>query len=321
MVATTPLNTKRGRRVLARPTALLLATDGTPQSEAAVSLAYLMAVNNQAEVRAVTVVNHTPVPWGTVDPSLVSEYERGLHEEARARVRAQLDRFGDKRWSVDVQTGDPASTIAEMARESRARLVVVGLGGHNVAARLFGNETALRLMRASQAPVLAVDAKLRALPKNVVAAIDFSQSSMEAAQLAIEIASPGATVTLVHVVPWERKEYIPEQWFREHEAYIAGELQRVAGWLDHPRETRIHKKVLYGRPAPLLLACAEELDAELIVAGTHGRGLLSRIVRGATLSKLVRGARRSVLVFPAAATFQQLGSQESTTSLDGVTEV
>jgi nucleotide-binding universal stress UspA family protein len=128
--------------------------------------------------------------------------------------------------------------------------------------------------------------------------------------LALEIAAPNATVTLVHVVPWDRKEYIPEHWFREHEAHVAGQLTRVTGWLDQASKGRIHQKVLYGRPGPSLLACAEELDADLIVAGTHGRGILGRMLGGETVAKLVRGARRSVLVLPAAAAFRRFAEAE-----------
>ena len=77
------------------------------------------------------------------------------------------------------------------------------------------------------------------------------------------------------------------------------------GWLDHGTRCRRHQKILYGKPGPSLLACAEELDADLIVAGTHGRGFLGRMLGGETLAKLVRGARRSVLVLPAATAFQR----------------
>lgn len=296
---------ERIHRVLARPSALIVATDGTPQSDAAVSLGYLLSMNNAAEAMAITVVDRAPVPWGNIDRSIVMEYERGLHEEARDKARAQVDRLGDQRWTVEVLTGDPASTIAARASEARARMVIVGLGGHGAAARFFGNETALRLIRASHTPVLAVDTKLRTLPKRVMVAMDFSESSIEAARLALEIAAPGANVTLVHVVPWERKDYIPENWFREHEAYVGGQLKRVIGWLDRPGGAPIHHEVLYGKPGPSLLAYAEKLDADLIVAGTHGRGLLGRMMGGETVAKLVRGARRSVLIFPAAAAFQR----------------
>jgi nucleotide-binding universal stress UspA family protein len=306
---------------LSRATALLIATDGTPQSDAAIALARLLPIDAEGDVKVLTVVDHAPIPWGTVDRSLVVDYERGLRLEAHSKARAQVDRLGDKRWSVDVRSGDPAQTIALAAKDSRARMVVVGLGGHGAAARFFGNETALRLMRVSQTPVLAVDSKLGSLPRRILVAMDFSESSIEAARLALEIAAPGATVTLVHVVPWERKEYIPEHWFREHEAHVGAELTRVTGWLDRSTKCRMHQKVLYGKPGPSLLACAEEIDAELIVAGTHGRGLFKRMLGGETLAKLVRGAGRSVLVLPAAAAFQRFDQPEPESESNWVQKV
>ena len=297
-------------RPLLRPTALLIATDGTPQSDAAIAFAQLLLHDDKREARMVTVVKPVPIPWGTVDRSLVADYERGLQHEAEIKAKTQRDRLGDSNWSVEVRSGDPAATIAALATESHSRIVLVGLGGHGPAARFFGNETALRLMRVSEVPVLAVDSQLQSLPTHIMVAMDFRESSIEAAQLALEIASPDATVTLVHVVPWDRKEYIPEHWFREHEASVGAQLARVAGWLNHDAKNRIHQKVLYGKPGPSLLACAEDLNADLIVAGTHGHGLLGRMLGGETVAKLVRGARRSLLVVPAAAAFQGLDQPE-----------
>jgi nucleotide-binding universal stress UspA family protein len=291
-------------RPLPQPTALLIGTDGTAQSDAAIAIAHLLPFGDKRQARVLTVVDHAPIPWGTVDRSLVMDYERGLQKEAEAKARAQRDRLGDRNWNVEVRSGDPATTIAAIGKESRSRIIVVGLGGHGAAARLFGNETALRLMRVSQVPVLAVHGSLKALPSRIMVAIDFREASIEAARLALDIAAPGAAVTLVHVVPWERKEYIPEHWFKENEANVAAQLTRVTGWLDRGNSFRIHQKILYGKPGPSLLACAEELDADLIVAGTHGRGILGRILGGETIAKLVRGARRSILVLPAAAAFQ-----------------
>ena len=282
---------------------LLVATDGTPQSDAAVALAHLLPLGEKGGVKVLTVVDRAPIPWGAERSVVTQVYERGLRAEAQQMAQAQLDRLGNSDWTVEVRSGDPATTIATVANESGARMIVVGLGGHGPAARFFGNETALRLMRTSQVPVLAVDSKLRGLPKRMTVAMDFRESSIEAARLALEIAARGATVTLAHVVPWERKNYIPEQWFREHEAHIASQLTRITGWLGQSKKFRIHQKVLYGKPGPSLLACAEELDADLIVAGTHGHGFVARMLGGETVAKLVRGSRRSVLVLPAAAAF------------------
>jgi hypothetical protein len=60
---------------------------------------------------------------------------------------------------------------------------------------------------------------------------------------------------------------------------MRGQLKRVAGWLDHDDECRIHQRVLYGKPVLLILTCAEELDAQLIVAGSHGRSFLGQVLR------------------------------------------
>jgi len=72
-------------RPLVRPTALLIATDGTPQSNAAISFAKLLPVAAKREVKVLTVVDHAPTPWGTIDRSLVMGYERCLQEEAARR--------------------------------------------------------------------------------------------------------------------------------------------------------------------------------------------------------------------------------------------
>ena len=293
------------------PTAILIATDGTPQSEGAVAFAGLLPVGDEREVSLLTVVDHTPIPWAPVDRSLATGYEQRLHHEAKVKARAQRDRVGEKGWTIEARSGDPATVIAARAKESRARMVLVGLGDHGAAARLFGSETALRLIRVSQVPILAVEPNLRALPKRIMVAMDFTESSIEAARLALEIAAPDAVVTLVHVVPWERKEYIPENWFQEYSAHIGAQLARVAGWLGSIRKFQIHQRIVYGKPGPLLLASADELEADLIVAGTHGRGFLGRILGGETVAKLVRGARCSVLVLPAAAAFQRFEHREA----------
>jgi nucleotide-binding universal stress UspA family protein len=173
-----------------------------------------------------------------------------------------------------------------------------------VAARLFGSETALRLVRISSTPVLAVGPEFRTEPRRILVAMDFSEASIEAARLALDFADKNATMVLAHCVPWSRNEYVPEKWFRSHELAIAAELSRVTRWLDADKKLRISHRILYGRVAPTLLAYAEELGADLIVTGTHGRSLLARVLAGQTVAKLIRGARCSVLVLPAAAAFK-----------------
>jgi nucleotide-binding universal stress UspA family protein len=285
-------------------TPIVVATDGTSQSDQAIAIARVLAARDGSEIKVVTIVDHLPMPWGGVDRHVVAEYEKSLQAEAIGKVTRQIASFGLESWPVSVQTGDPATRITALAKDFDARLVLVGLGGHGAAARFFGSETALRLVRVSRTPVLAVAPQLRDLPRRIVVAMDFSEASIEAARLALEIAAKDAIVSLVHVVPWERKEYIPEGWFHAHEERVGGELTRVTRWLDESRKFHTSPRILYGKPASALLAYAEEFGADLIVAGSHSRGLVGRLLAGQTIAKLIRGARCSVLVLPAAAAFR-----------------
>jgi nucleotide-binding universal stress UspA family protein len=157
-------------------------------------------------------------------------------------------------------------------------------------------------MRSSGVPVLAVDASLKEAPKKIVVAMDFREASIEAARTALRFAAPDATVTLAHVIPWERKEYVPEKWLNDYEGHVTEQLIRVSGWLGG-NGVRIEHRILYGRAGHAIPALAEQLNADLIVAGTHPRNTFSRVVFGETLSKMVRGAKRSLLVLPASAAF------------------
>lgn len=292
------------RGTVTKPHVIVVATDGTPQSDPAIAFTRAFADRAQLDVRTVSVVDHLPMPWGVMDRNLVAEYEHALREEAREKTKGQLSSFGLAQWPVEIQGGDPATRISAFAKDAGAWLVVLGLGEHGAAARMFGSETALRLARVSQTPVLAIAPNYRDAPRRILVAMDFSESSIEAARLALELAAKDATIVLAHVVPWERREYVPEDWFRAHESSVGAELTRVARWLDGSRSLRISHRILYGKPASTLLRYAEELESDLIVAGSHARTLIGKALAGQTIPKLIRGARCSLLVLPAAAAFK-----------------
>ncbi len=284
---------------------IILATDGTSQSEQAVELARFVSTRTKSDIKVLTVVDQPPIPWGILDSVIAVDYERGLKAEALSTVKQQIASFGDSKWPVEVESGDPAETIAAKAKDCDAMLVIVGLGGHGATSRVFGSETALRLVRLSEIPVLAVEPSLARLPRRILVAMDFSEASIEAARLALELADESSSMVLAHVVPWRRTPYVPDEWVRTQEASVGAQLSRVVGWLNRKSGFRIGQRILYGRPGVTLLKYAEELDVDLIATGTHGRTAAKRLLGGQTVDKLIRGARCSVLVFPAAAAFHE----------------
>ena len=282
---------------------ILLATDGTAQSEQAVSAARLVGKRIGSDVNVLTVVDQLPMPWNTFDATIAAEYERRLAADALSAVKLQVNKFGERDWPVEVRAGDPAETIAKTGGDRRAKLVMVGLGGHGGTSRVFGSETALRLARISKTPVLAVEPHLTELPRRILVAMDFSEASIEAARLSLELAGESGSMVLAHVVPWTPTPFVPAKWIQSHEESVAAQLARVIGWLSHRSRFPIGQRILYGRPGHTLLKYAEELDVDLIATGTHGRTAPKRLLGGQTVDKLIRGARCSVLIFPAAAAF------------------
>jgi nucleotide-binding universal stress UspA family protein len=64
------------------------------------------------------------------------------------------------------------------------------------------------------------------------------------------------------------------------------------------RDYGVRGFVRTGDPSDELLALAKELDASLVVLGTHGRSGLSHLLLGSTTEKLIRKSPLPVLVVP-----------------------
>jgi nucleotide-binding universal stress UspA family protein len=252
-------------------------------------------------IRLATVVK--PLPVVSVDAPIVAppgvEASRGVHawlsvEEQSIRV------WGGHLADVDVYEGDPATTLARFARDTNATMIVSGLGRHRVVDRLFSDETALRLIRESTVPVFAVANGMSQLPARIVVAVDFSETSLRAARLALEVAAPRATVYLTHVGP---RGSIVREWnswgMYKDEVRIA--LNRMRKQLRVPSGTSVQTIMLQGDPATELLEFAATVGADAIATGSNGHGFLTRMIVGSVTTRILRGATCSVLCVPYAA--------------------
>ncbi len=282
-----------------RSAVILVATDGTERADGALRVALARAVATGATLEVVTVIQSEPI--------LASEFM--LFEEnavltrrtARRRVvEEQLERVlgRDQVLSVTVLDGNPAFTISRVAIERRAALVVVGIGRHLVANRLFSDETALQLARIARVPVLAVPAEARTAPRHAVVAIDFSDIATRAAQSAIDAVADGGTVSLVHVMPFVQEDAFALAAQEPHEAWVTSQLALLSSKLAVPAGVTVNCVGLRGRPAAEVLAYAAKVDADVIATGTHGRGFVARAIVGSVTTQLLRSATCSLLAVP-----------------------
>lgn len=191
---------------------------------------------------------------------------------SRARQLAELAHgaFGaEGAWPLEVVIGDDVASLARVARDRDACLVVTGRVHHGVVERALHGEMALELVRASGVPVLAVPAAMTRLPRVAVVAVGNGAAGLRAASVAHFLLASAVEIHLVHVrapaqVLYERERREEDD---EHEATIRRGFDVVRQAWELPADVRVTSRVLVGRPVAELLRYAHEVRADLIVAG------------------------------------------------------
>lgn len=286
---------------------VVIATDGRQQSDAALIAGLLLGEATDA-VRVASVLRPVPIVSPEAQLPMSPDVEATRRADLKRSVVDQMGRVWTNADDVDVELyeGDPATTIARVARDANATMIVSGLGRHRVVDRLFGDETALRLIRVSAVPVLAVSSAFTRLPGRIVVAVDFSETSLRAARMALQVAAPEATIYLAHVAPRDSTLY---DWNGGGSSYKqdAGEaLQKIREQLRVPDGVTVQRVLLQGDPATELLAFATSVNADLIATGSHGHGFVARMLIGSVTTRILRCSTCSVLTVPHAAAMTRI---------------
>ncbi|MCF6265647.1 MAG: universal stress protein [Desulfuromusa sp.] len=136
----------------------------------------------------------------------------------------------------------------------------------------------------------------------ILVAIDFSDSSDNAFQMALSMAkSFSARLLILHVInePVDmRGFYVPHISFQKLEEEINEGAQKM---MESFCRQNMHgfedfeSLIVSGLPYEQIIAQAEEKSADLIVIGTHGRAGLDHVLFGSTAEKVVRKSKIPVL--------------------------
>lgn len=288
---------------------IMVATDGRDGAVGALHLALSLA-RRDWEPALVLAVQEPVMLYDLEAPGEMAgvrlELERTGAARLREAVEAQLRELGAEasKWEVRVEVGSPPAVIADAAREHGISLILLGLGRHAPADRWLGGETVLRVMHLADVPVLAAHPDARSLPRRVLVAEDFSDFSRMAGALAAELLEPGGELHVAHVVgvPMDGGTAFATYNWIDHYLQEIEELLRARR---HALATSgigaIRTHTVPGPPAAQLLRLAEETGADLVAAGSHGRGFVGRLLMGSVSTALVRRAKCSVLVVPSSA--------------------
>ncbi len=222
-------------------------------------------------------------------------------EDFQARVAALTGR-GAADFETRIEYGTAHARIVELGESLDASLVVVGSHGSTVLRHALLGGVAEKVVRHAVGPVLI--ARACAATGVVVAGTDFSDAALPAITAgAAEARRLGGTLTVVHSVhmgPMVVAEpalgaYPPAPTPEQRHEVTAGATRRLDEALKRVGATA-NRSVAEEPPPTALVRRAEELGAQLVVVGSHGRTGLRRLLLGSVAEAVVRNAPCSVLV-------------------------
>jgi len=299
----------RTRRAMANPARrgpVVLATDGASRSGAVVVAARLIAARLDVPLEVVSVLEPTPPP-STPIPEVVIPSDPTIDEcrrEAReTAVSDYVGRFsgGATPLPIHVCIGSVVAEVSRFAREVSATMIVMGSAPHRRFRHIASGDRAAQVLHSARCPVLSVPPVFTELPRVVVAAVDFGPASVRAAQSALLLVDDGGTVVLTHVLPplmspaaLSALETI-ESTGDVHEEFdrLRDELRRYA-----PAGVKLETRLITDDAVNGILSSAEHLDADLVAVGTHGPGIVARLLLGSVAESVLHRTERPVLASP-----------------------
>ena len=289
---------------------ILLATDCSPQAEAAEVYACTLAELWRASMTVVNVLEFAPGmnPEYPVNRLYLAEMMKQA-TRALAELKARSVNRGIS-VQTNIATGIPSQQILAVAEAEDVDLIVVGTLGKTGLKHVLLGSTAERVIRASPCPVLAVRAEWSeterggdgsgpAAIKRILVPVDFSDCSLDALEYAAVLAQRAkASVTLLHVL--EPVSYgldftltIPGSRARKKEAVA----ERLAGVVSALQALKVKAEYVIrgGLPNDSTLETARTISADMIIMGTHGRRGLSHALYGSVAESVLRNSRCPVL--------------------------
>jgi universal stress protein E len=273
-----------------------------PGGDLAVRAAATLAERSGATLYLLHAVEPYPVYLQMRFPTLPGQ---AMLEEVVLKTRAQLTELAESaafsRLSVvtDVHIGKPFVELIRVCRRWQGDLIVVGVSARGEG-RFLGSTTE-RILRKAPVPVLIVKQELTSGPKTILIPTDFSSYAKLAAEEALTLVRGfGGRAVFLHVLdlrhvypslpgaqpivipPLSPEDLEPDWQEFLHELPLGGGLQ----WEKQTRE---------GRAAQTIAEVAEEIGADVVVMGTHGRTGLAHMLLGSVAEKVVRMAPCSVL--------------------------
>jgi nucleotide-binding universal stress UspA family protein len=278
---------------------VLVGVDGSEGSVAALRWAAGVAEAVGARLRVVSAWQYPPdavVSIGRRDLTPADEADADLERQLR-ELLADLGIGDDGQVVVEALRGSPTVALLREATE-HVRMVVVGSRGLGGFRGLRLGSVSRQLCEHAPRPVTVVRRGVESSPvlRTILVGADGSDDAARAMVFAGRLATDvGADLLVVNATGSRDAQ-------RERPVELDTRREWVEEWCAPLRQAGVPYRieVVRGDPRSTVMDAARDAAADLVVVGSRGRGVVTKMVLGSVAASLVEGSEVPVTVLPSA---------------------
>ena len=279
---------------------IVVGVDGSPESAWAAALGADIAQRGSTTCQlvhatrdAISALALAELPLGAEEfaaAQLAHAREQVLHGAQGIVPTALLER-------IVVRAGRPAIALKDVASEVGAELVVLGGKHHSTVGRWLAGSTAIDAVRTLGMPLLVTAG--RAPIRQVLAAVDASPAAQptiaEAERIAALFGAQLRVITVLEPLPEVpgAPTYHSAEYYNILEEHVMQDVWPMV------KAEGAERFVRYGMPLDLIRQEAAAWLADLVVVGSHGKGVVDRLLLGSVTERLLNQLPTSLLIVPA----------------------
>ena len=296
---------------------ILVPTDGTEESEAAVLQAVITAIQVNAKVVDILFILEPPDSYrgvAGVQSIMVEDVFQALHRSAEAYTKAQVQKMqqfggasiGDLKIGTRIlEQRDVSAGILQVAAAGHYDLIILATHGRRGISRMLFGSTTEDLIRKTDVPVMAVHttaslaaAKVTSCPRFVLVPVDGSEYSTRAVKEAIAfvrscVDHKDAVISLLNVMEPMGSWMSAGDGSAEYAATLSKDLVALANLtlndaskLVTQAGIKVATEIDEGYVVDTIVRHAAKSD--LVVMGTRGRTGFSRMMFGSVTESVLR---------------------------------
>ncbi|MDZ7720173.1 MAG: universal stress protein [Balneolaceae bacterium] len=262
----------------------------------------------------------------TLYTSVSIPYPGGIGSADEESYKKKLEKYKEKlephdfeveaKVDIGINAYSPVQ-IMEAAKKAGADYIIIGNRGYNKFREFLLGSTATELLQRCPLPVYLINLSVseesaleerklycvkscRDSLQHILLPIDFSSTSLRAFDVVKSFSRKDTKqITLLHVQASGRPGVDDPDRLREFDEEDSAHLAKLKTDLESATQTSVNTIIKYGSPVKQILDIADEIDANMIIMGSQGRGYVSDLFLGGVSLQVIRKTKIPVLTVPA----------------------